>query len=348
MNLTIVAMLLAAVSTAAVIVLAFVLMRDRRSDDSPAITEVAGKVGDIEQSLAQSQAVLDQTLGQLDSKMVGLQKTVDQREGALGQQVSQIDSRVSGIADAFTNDRARGGWGELSLRRLLEMGGLVADRDFKMQFGAEEGVPDAVVLLPGDRKIVIDAKFPIARFNDALNETDRERRAKLMKDHAKEIEKMGKTLNQRGYANIGSGDFVVMYLPSQAVWEAAVEADTELVGRLFKQRVIVAGPASLFALLLTAAALLAENRFVGEAQAVLDDARELHKRLAKFTEYFQGVGTHLGRAVGAFNSAVGSWTGRLSPQINRMAERAAIDRPSEAVPIDDTVRDLPNTLEIAS
>lgn len=350
MNAQTISTVLTALALVAVVVGIFVVLHDRRSDGDgvkQGLDEVTRRIGDLDKTILTTQTKLETQVTAIDKNLDLLKGTVDSREGALKQQVTRIDEQMGQIASGFTNDRARGGWGELSLRRLFELAGLTEGRDFTMQFDAGDTKPDALVRLPGSRNIVIDAKFSIARFNDALAAENPQVRDDLLRRQAKDLEKDARSLNNKGYKDLASGGYIVMYLPSQAVWEAAAAADPDLLHRLIQLRVIVAGPNALHALLLTAGSLLAEHRFVEEAQQVLYDARELHKRLEAFIGHFGKVGKSLETAVNSFNDAIGSWDRRLIPHINQMAKRAALDPSMEMGQITSTVREAPPRLDEA-
>jgi DNA recombination protein RmuC len=162
-------------------------------------------------------------------------------------------------------------------------------------------------------------------------------------EQGKELERVGKTLATKGYADMASGGYVVMYLPSQAVYEASASAHPELLDRLMAMRVIIAGPSALYALLLNVASLLTEFKALQQADQILEDARELHKRMTTFASHLQGVGTGLTNAVGAFNGAIGSWGSRVAPQLARMSEQTGRERVEGLVPIEERIRELPET-----
>jgi len=122
-----------------------------------------------------------------------------------------------------------------------------------------------VVHLPGDRNIVIDSKFPVVRYNEALATDDPNERRKLLVEQGKELERVAKDLIARGYGELASAGYVVMYLPSQAVYEAAAAAHPEVIERLLEKRVVIAGPTTLFALLMNVASLMTEVRSSGHS-----------------------------------------------------------------------------------
>jgi len=274
-------------------------------------------------------------VAQVEQAMAKLEGQVQGHVSSLGQQIGQI-------AAVFTNDRTRGSWGEVTLRNLLEYAGLTEGRDFVMQDTAGNGRPDATVRLPGERKLIIDAKFPIARLLDALDAKDPADGVRLLGEHAKEIEREAKNLIDRGYQQDAAGGFVVLYLPHEAVFQAAMAADPGLFERLMAMRIVVAGPSTLLAVLRAAAQLLVEQRAVVEARLIVDDAKELHNRLGTFIGHFAKIGRSLETATGSYNQAVGSWTSRVTPQVGRLADRVGAPAPKDPEAVDTTVRTMPD------
>ena len=263
-------------------------------------------------------------------------------EGKLGERVSSVDEKVHNLTKVFVNDRARGNWGELSLRRVLELAGLRQDHDFSLQVSGDNGRPDAVVHLPGGRKLVVDAKFPVARLVAALDVEDGEGRRRLMSAHAEDIVKEAKGLVSRGYHRDSAGGFVVMYLPHEGLYATAMDAVPDLHDKLLAMRVILAGPSTLFGLLCAAGHVIAEQRVVESAREILDEAKELRTRLGTFLDHLAKVGRGLGSAVTAYNGAVGAWTSRVTPQADRLADRAGSAKLPALDPVDIESRLLPS------
>ncbi|GIU92763.1 MAG: hypothetical protein KatS3mg011_1669 [Acidimicrobiia bacterium] len=167
--------------------------------------------------------------------------------------------------------------------------------------------------------------------------------ARLLSAQAKELERVGKELVKRGYADYASGGYVVMYLPSQAVYEAAAENCPDVIESLLAARVVVAGPTALYALVANVAALLTEHRAIRQADEILQQARELHRRMGTFLGHLCSLGTHLQRAVGAYNQAAGSWERRLSPQLERMVELTGLGSLEAPERVEEPVREFSTT-----
>jgi DNA recombination protein RmuC len=338
-----VAQVISMVLSLAVIGLVALLVASRRQTPvvpEPEDPELARRIDDLQRAFASRDGALGAQMTQLDTKLALLQASVTGRESSLDEQVRGIGAQMKGITALFANDRARGGWAEIGMKRIFEHGGLVEGRDFTCQVAYGDIRPDAVVHLPGGRNIVIDAKFPVARFQTALAAEDADRRVTLLAEQGKELERVGRALAAKGYLDLASGGYVVMYLPSQAVYEAAASSYPAMIDKLMESRVIVAGPSALYALLVNVASLLTEYRALQQADQILEDARELHKRLGGFVGHLQKLSVGLSGTVRTFNAAVGSWESKVSPQLRRMSEQSGGTPIAGPEHIEEPVRDV--------
>lgn len=245
-------------------------------------------------------------------------------EGELSGQLRSLDGRVDGVTSLFSSAQGRGGWGELSLRSALEHAGLVEHRDFELNrtAGSEASRPDAVIKLPDGRFVVIDAKFPVARLQEACAADDAARREALMAEQGRALLAMAKGLKQRGYHSAAAGGFVVMYVPDEGLYVEAMRARPALFDEVCAERVLIAGPATLLALVGVTAQVINEYRAVEAARRIVEDTRELQRRLATFAKHLGGLGKKLHTAVKGYNEAVGSWESRLNPQIAKVVGHA--------------------------
>jgi DNA recombination protein RmuC len=279
-----------------------------------ALTAVAGVLGVL---LAHSSAATPATPEGLNTEVL---ERIARLEGDLDGRLRSIDGRVDGITSMFASAQGRGGWGELSLRQALEHAGLMEDRDFTLNkvSGSEPSRPDAVIKLPDGRLVVIDAKFPIARFAEACRAEDEAARAEKMAEHGKALVKMARDLKGRGYHTAAAGGYVVMYLPDEGLYVEAMRANPGLFADVLGEQVLLAGPATLLALVGVAAQVINEYRAVEEARLIVADTRELNSRLATFARHLSDVGKKLNTAVRGYNVAVGSWETRLVPQVAKV------------------------------
>jgi DNA recombination protein RmuC len=301
----------------------------------------ADAMSEVKALIAGREGAMDEKVSQLDRRLAALQESVTSRESALNAQFVGIGDQMKTITGLFTNDRQRGNWGEISMVRIFEHGGLVENRDYTTQFNGDGRRPDAVVHIPGGCDVVIDSKFPQTRYLEALECEDETDRKRLLRAQGSELESVGKNLIKKEYADLASGGYVVMYLPSQAVYEMAIAAHPEVLERLMEINVIVAGPNALFAVLMNIGSLMKEHRAIQQADEILIQAKELQARMATFLGHLRNVGDSLGRSVSAFNGAVGSWTGRVSPALTRIGELRGEEIDAEIIPIDESIRELP-------
>ncbi len=309
-----VAALVGAVLVGAVVVLGTQLAAERRGIELP-----PGLNSDVLERLARMQ-------GDLDARLLS------------------VDRRIDGVTDVFASPQGRGGWGELSLRQALEHAGLVEGRDYELNRakGDDGGRPDGVINLPDGRRIVIDAKFPIARFRDACAAESADERERLMGEHGQTLVRMARDLKSRGYHSEATGGFIVMYVPEEGLYVEAMRARPGLFDEVRRQGVLLAGPVTLLALLGVTAQTIGEHRALEEARLIVADTKEFQVRLATFAKHLAEVGKKLNTVVKGYNSAVGSWESRLVPQVGKLADRAPGGaKPDRPAVVETAVRELP-------
>lgn len=237
------------------------------------------------------------------------------------------------LAGALRDNRARGNWGELQLRRVLEHAGMLEHVDFSEQVvvgaGGAAGVggrPDVVVHLPNGRAIVIDAKTPLEHFLRAAEVTDDpEGRRRHLDAHGKAVHDHATALAKRGYDQVvdGAVDLVVMFVPGEAFLSAAFESRPDLLDAGLARRVVIASPTSLMGLLSAVALGWREERVAAQAEQIAELGRELHRRVSTFARHYQAVGAALGKAVGAYNESMGSMERRLLVTARRFEDLGA-------------------------
>jgi|TARA_B100001094_G_C18141009_1_gene777869 DNA recombination protein RmuC len=235
----------------------------------------------------------------------------------LGLRTESLGKEASNLSTALRKSSSvRGDWGEIALRNLLEMAGMTKHTDFLEQKGASGLIPDVVVRLPGDGSIPIDAKTSGKHYLEALEIEDLDARQEKLIQHAKSMRDTMNKLAEKGYLTKVSGraDFVVMFVPSEALVSAAFEVDPTLHSDAMNRGVIITSPASLIALLRTAALYWQQVRFAEEAKEVVEVAQLFYKRMATWSEHFAEVGNRLGKATEFYNRAVGSWEKNVLPQ----------------------------------
>jgi DNA recombination protein RmuC len=246
----------------------------------------------------------------------------------VGQTVGNLNSETAGLKKALRQPQTRGQWGELQLRRCVEIAGMTEHVDFELQetLRTEDGHlrPDARFLLPEGRSFVADSKVPLDAFLDAQEaEAEADRLAELER-HARQAREHVRSLSSKAYqAQFAAGempDLVVCFIPNEPALHAAFGADPTLFDYALERNVLVVGPTSLVGLLRTMELGWRQERMVAEAAAIAEAATTLHARFAKFLKDFDAAGRRLEAATKAHNSAVASMESRLLPQLRKVEE----------------------------
>ena len=249
---------------------------------------------------------------------------------------TQIDSLASGqtqlqretrnLVTALRRPEVRGRWGELTLRRLVELAGLSEHCDFTEQlhlFGQEGALrPDLVVHMPESRDLVVDVKTPLDAYLEALEAPTEEGKQQALKKHAQQVETRVRQLASKAYwAQFEhSPEFAVLFLPGDQFLSAALAERPELLDGALKQGVIIATPSTLIALLKTVAHGWRQTAVAENAKVIRELGQELYRRLGAFTGHLERLGSRLGAAVDAYNSAVGSLERQVLPQARRFPD----------------------------
>ncbi len=244
----------------------------------------------------------------------------------MGQTIGNLNSETAGLKKALRQPQTRGQWGELQLRRCIEIAGMTEHVDFELQetLRTEDGNlrPDARFLLPENRSFVADSKVPLDAFLDAQeSEVESERRAHLER-HARQAREHVRALSSKDYqGQFKAGempDLVICFIPNEPALHAAFAADPELFDYALERNVLLVSPTSLIGLLRTMELGWRQERMVAEAAEIADAAGTMHARFSKFLSDFEKVGRGLTTAAGAYDSAVGSMEGRLLPQLRKV------------------------------
>jgi DNA recombination protein RmuC len=244
----------------------------------------------------------------------------------MGQTVGNLNAETAGLKKALRQPQTRGQWGELQLRRCVEIAGMTEHVDFELQetIQTEDGRlrPDARFLLPEGRSFVADSKVPLDAFLDAQEAEVESQRLVELERHARQAREHIRSLSSKDYqGQFKPGempDLVICFVPNEPALHAAFAADPTLFDYALERNVLVVSPTSLIGLLRTMELGWRQERMVAEAAEIADAAGTLHSRFAKFLSDFNAVGKRLGSATGAYNSAVGSLEGRLLPQLRKV------------------------------
>jgi len=271
-----------------------------------------------------------------------------------------LRAETSNLVTALRNPSTRGRWGEIQLRRAVEMAGMVHHCDFVEQVtvAGDDGRlrPDVIVRLPGAKEAVIDAKVPLHAYLEAVEATDAATQAAKLRDHARQLRTHIDTLASKAYWSqfAGAPDFVVMFVPGDQLLAAAFEHEPALMEHAVAHRVLLATPVTLIALLRSIAYGWQQESLAENARQIAEAGRVLHERLGTFSGHLRKVGASLDRAVGAFNEAVGSYDARVMPAARRLSELdvaeadvpavAAVERRSRPVTPGDSAGSAPREL----
>jgi len=295
-------------------------------------------------------APIRESLAQMGEKLSSIEKERHGHYSSLTQQLRQVSADHSKLSNetanlvrAMRSAPSRGRWGELQLRRVVELAGMLAHCDFVEQeaVGAERRLrPDLVVRLPGGKSVVVDAKAPLEAYLDAHETVDEGAREVKMKDHARQVRAHVSALAGKAYWSEleDAPDFVVMFLPGEPFFAAALQYDATLVEYAAEKQVVIASPTTLIALLRAVHHGWQQERIAEEAQQVSALGRELYDRLATLGRHFERVGGHLDRAVGAYNETVGSLETRVLVTARRFKELGAAPTGSEIAELEPLQR----------
>ena len=278
---------------------------------------------------------LKETLGKLESRTAeietaraGAYAKIDEQVSTLFQATESLRRETTTLSTALKSSQVRGRWGEMALRNVVEIAGMTEHCDFEEQqtigdpnSGAGRR-PDLVVRLPGWRRIAVDAKAPLDAYLDACGQAAEPGRTDALKRHAACLRQHVQALASKEYwALLGGGvDLVVLFLPGEPFLAAAFEREPDLQVDALRQRILVATPTTLVALLRTIAIYHQQESLAINAQRIAETARELYERGAKFGEDLARMRKGLTTAIDAFNSAVGSFEGRFLPMGRKLEE----------------------------
>jgi DNA recombination protein RmuC len=289
-----------------------------------------------------------ETLVKLDEQTRELEV---KREGAyreLGQQLLQLNSDQKNLKDAATalssalrDTRTTGKWGEIVLRRVVELAGMTEHCDFTQQHTQDDNRPDLIVHLPNGRKIIVDAKTTMSSFHDAAETTDENLRQQKLKEHAKNIRAQAMGLAKRRYEKSFEDaiDLTVCFIPHDVYYYAALQMDPGLFEDAAAEKIVFATPTTLIALLKAGAFGWQQDSLRREAKEILKQAQDVYERLTTATGYFKSLGGCLDGSVESYNNLLGSLEGRVFPAARRMKELGISGNALPAIkPIDKAVR----------
>ena len=283
-------------------------------------------IDDLVKPLSDSLSRYDEQLRQLEQSRQAAYGGLDQHLKLLAETQQRLQQETGNLVNALRAPAVRGRWGEITLKRVAELAGMVAHCDFTEQESvvSDDGRlrPDMVVQLPGGRQIIVDAKTVLSGYLDAHEAADDERRVEGLRRHAAQVRARINELSLKAYWSQfeQAPEFVVLFLPGEQFLGAALEQDPRLIEEGFSQGVVLATPTTLMALLRAVAYGWRQERLAAHAEEAGRLGKDLYERMATLAEHVNDVGQSLGRSVLAYNKAVGSLETRILPAARRFKE----------------------------
>lgn len=280
------------------------------------------------------------TLAKLQTDLSTVEKERNEQFGKIAQQLTQVTltseklkEEASSLSKALRRPEVRGSWGEIQLKRVVELAGMNAFCDFDEQVSVRDGEknllkPDLIVRLPNNRLVVVDSKAVLDAFLDAVDAQNPEDKKRALERHAKNLRTRVQDLSKKSYWEQfeHSAEFAVLFIPNEALLSAAVEIDKSIIEDALKEKIVIATPTTLVALLKAIAYGWSQSQITENAQSMINQAKEFYDRLSPWLKHLSKVGTSLESATKSYNEAMGSLDSRVLPSVRKLKELGFQDR----------------------
>jgi len=320
-------------------------------------TKASGALEQREKAVESMVKPIREALEKTDQQIRKMEKERQEAFGSLTQHLKfmaqaqeQLQGETRNLVKALRRPEVRGQWGELTLKRLAELAGMVEHCDFEQQHSidTEQGKqrPDMVVRMPGGREVIVDAKAPMDAYLAAMEAQTDSARGQEIQRHARNVRDRVRELSSKGYwqNRPNSPDFVVLFVPGDQFLSAALEIDPKLLEDALTHKVVLATPSSLVALLRAIAYGWRQEALAENAEHIRTVGEELYERLSTFAGHLDRLGTSLNRSVESYNKAVGSFDSRVLPGARKFTEMGI--RSKKEFPEPEPVERLPRAVQI--